>query len=177
LLRPPYVAPRVDRGSLRAQHLELCIEFRLLRLRHLSLRPERGLLQVRNLAHCSTYGLLRTFHLVPGDNRGLLRAYHLVLRAGTFWYSLLNPTNEADQVYPELLVPTLRTAHLPRIAPRFDTWRSMLYTDCSVVYIECLALPTDCSVFHATRLISCLDYSLLDTYHLAPCLDCSLPAT
>jgi len=32
---------------------------------------------------------------VPYDNRGLRRAYHLLLRAGTFWYSLLNPTNEA----------------------------------------------------------------------------------
>jgi hypothetical protein len=35
-------------------------------------------------------GLLRTHHLVPGVGRGLLRAQHLVLRAGTFWYPLLN---------------------------------------------------------------------------------------
>jgi hypothetical protein len=49
------------------------------------------------LALYSAYGLLRTLHLVPYDNRGLRRAYHLLLRAGTFWYSLLNPTNEAVQ--------------------------------------------------------------------------------
>jgi hypothetical protein len=99
LLRWPYSAPRVDRGLLRRQHLELCIASGLLRLRYLSLRPERELLQVRDLALCSTYGLLRTLHLVPGGNRGLLRACHLVLRAGTFWYSLPNPTSEAVQVY------------------------------------------------------------------------------
>jgi hypothetical protein len=99
LLRFPHFAPCVDRGLLRAQHLELRVDSVVLRPRHLSLRPERELLQVRNLALCSTYGLLRTLHLVPGGNRGLLRSYHLVLRAGTFWYSLLNPTSEAVQVY------------------------------------------------------------------------------
>jgi hypothetical protein len=35
-------------------------------------------------------GLLRTHHLVPCVSRGLLRAQHLMLRAGTFWYPLLN---------------------------------------------------------------------------------------
>jgi len=49
----------------------------------------------------------------------------------------------------------------------FDTWHSLLYTDHSMVDIECLALSTDCSVFHASRLISRSDCSLLDTYHSA----------
>jgi hypothetical protein len=69
-----------------------------LRLRCFSLRPEYELLHIRHLALWSTYGLLRTLHLVPCVDRGLLRAQHLVLRAGTFWYSLLNLTNEAGRL-------------------------------------------------------------------------------
>jgi hypothetical protein len=98
LLRVLSSTPCVARGSLRAQHLEFPVYLGSLRLR-LSLRPVPGLLLVRHLALCSTYGLLRTFHSVPCVGRGLLRSLHLLLRAGTFWYSLLNPTSEAVQVY------------------------------------------------------------------------------
>ena len=98
LLRVPSSTTCVARGSLRAQHLEFPVYLGSLRLR-LSLRPVPGLLLVRHLALCSTYGLLRTLHLVPCVGRGSLRAQHLLLRAGTFWYSLLNPTSEAVQVY------------------------------------------------------------------------------
>jgi len=91
--------PGVDRGLLRLQPLELCVESVVHRFRPLSLSPELELLHVRHLALYSVYGSLRTLHLVPRDNRGSRRAYHLLLRAGTFWYSLLNPTNEAVQVY------------------------------------------------------------------------------
>ena len=98
LLRVPSSTTGVAHGSLRAQHLEFPVYLGSLRLR-LSLRPVPGLLLVRHLALCSTYGLLRTFHSVPCVDRGLLRSLHLLLRAGTFWYSLLNPTNEAVQVY------------------------------------------------------------------------------
>ena len=97
-LRVPSSAPCIAHGCLRAQHLEFRVYLGLLRLR-LSLRTVPGLLRARHLALCSTYGLLRTLHLVPCVGRGSLRAQHLLLRAGTFWYSLLNPTSEAVQVY------------------------------------------------------------------------------
>jgi hypothetical protein len=98
LLRVPSSTTCVARGSLRAQHLEFPVYLGSLRLR-LSLRPVPGLLLVRHLALCSTYGLLRTFHLVPVCSSRITPCLTLMLRAGTFWYSLLNSTSEAVQVY------------------------------------------------------------------------------
>jgi len=118
LLRVPSSTTGVAHGSLRAQHLEFPVYLGSLRLR-LSLRPVPGLLLVRHLALCSTYGLLRTFHSVPCVDRGLLRSLHLLLRAGTFWYSLLNPTNEAVQEFHDPLPnssPYVSNA-VPRLSP------------------------------------------------------------